>query len=60
LVNACESDSSENEVKALRKEYHRYALQIFDEQCPNQTARQLEAWAKNRPYSMYKEEIVNE
>lgn len=56
LVNACESDSSSDKAKELRKMFRSYALQIFDSQCPNQTARQLEAWAKNRPFSKQKEE----
>jgi CRISPR system Cascade subunit CasA len=60
LVNACESDSSGTEAKALRNVYRRYALQIYDEQCPNQTARQLEAWAKNRPFTKQKEEVGND
>lgn len=60
LVNACESDHSGNEAKTLRNVYRRFALQIYDEQCPNQTARQLEAWAKNRPFAKQKEEVGND
>ena len=40
----------------LRKKIRSYALQIYNEQCPNLTARQLEAWAKNRPVIKIKEE----
>ena len=36
-------------AKSLRKQFVALALQAFDSYCPNDTARQLDAWAKNRP-----------
>ena len=54
LVNVCASDLYNNSIKELRIKFLMYALQIYDSQCPNQTARQLEAWAKNRPFTRLK------
>lgn len=51
LIEICSEDPENCKKKSekLRKEIFSYALQIYDEQCPNLTARQLEEWAKNRP-----------
>lgn len=46
LVNACHDY---NQAKALRKHFAGFANQAFDHFCPKDTARQLDAWAKNRP-----------
>lgn len=52
LIDICEEENHadfEKKSEKLRKEIRAYAQQIYDEQCPNLTARQLEAWAKSRP-----------
>ena len=46
LVNACHDY---NQAKALRKQFAGFANQAYDHFCPKDTARQLDAWAKNRP-----------
>ena len=45
LVNACGEDTQAD----LRKTFARFAQKSYDTFCPKDTARQLEAWAKNRP-----------
>lgn len=46
LVYACEDF---NQAKTLRKNFAGFANQAYDRFCANDTARQLDAWAKNRP-----------
>lgn len=46
LVNACEDA---NQTKSLRKHFAGFANHAYDHFCPKDTARQLDAWAKNRP-----------
>ncbi|MBS3954226.1 MAG: type I-E CRISPR-associated protein Cse1/CasA [Methylomicrobium sp.] len=46
LVNNCHDY---NQAKALRKNFAGFANQAYDHFCPKDTARQLDAWAKNRP-----------
>lgn len=46
LVNVCENA---DQVKALRSQFAGFANQAYDRFCPKDTARQLDAWAKNRP-----------
>lgn len=46
LVYACEDF---NQAKALRKNFAGFANQAYDRFCAKDTARQLDAWAKNRP-----------
>ena len=46
LVNAC--DNAE-QVRALRPIFAKFVHKAYDSYCPNDTARQLDAWAKNRP-----------
>jgi CRISPR system Cascade subunit CasA len=46
LVYACEDY---NQAKALRKNFAGFANQAYDRFCAKDTARQLDAWAKNRP-----------
>ncbi|AIJ09063.1 MULTISPECIES: type I-E CRISPR-associated protein Cse1/CasA [Edwardsiella] len=46
LIDGCD------EVKArqqLRRQFARYTTQVFDQFCPHQTARQMDAWAKTKP-----------
>jgi CRISPR system Cascade subunit CasA len=45
-VNAC--DNAEL-VRAMRPAFARFVLKAYDTHCPNDTARQLDAWARNRP-----------
>ena len=46
LINAC---SLSNSIHYIRSRFHNIALEVFDNFCPHDTARQLEAWAKCRP-----------
>jgi len=46
LIDAC--DDSEK-TKTLRKTFAKFASKSYDDQCPKDTARQLDAWAKNHP-----------
>jgi len=49
LVNACSDDPTGEKARALRIIFEENAYKAFDHYCPNQTARQLEAWASTRP-----------
>lgn len=46
LIDHCDQIEKRYE---LRHRFFRYAMQAFDQFCPNQTARQLDAWAKSKP-----------
>ncbi len=59
LVTACE-DCSGDSAKLLRPVFYGFALQVYDRLCPNQTARQMEAWAKNRPFNSTSNKIKEE
>jgi CRISPR system Cascade subunit CasA len=48
LINAC-GDESGQESGAMRRIFVDYANRAFNAFCPRETARQLEAWAANRP-----------
>ena len=47
LVDACNGCS--DAVNPLRRRFAGYIQQAFDQFCPRETARQLDAWAKCRP-----------
>lgn len=47
LISACGSTET---VQALRPAFLQIAHKAFDTYCPNDTARQLDAWAKNKPH----------
>ncbi|WP_097460490.1 type I-E CRISPR-associated protein Cse1/CasA [Mangrovitalea sediminis] len=50
LVDNCDqSDHGRIERRNLRRQFAGYVLQIYDQFCPKETARQLDAWAKCRP-----------
>jgi CRISPR system Cascade subunit CasA len=50
LIDSCgNGDSTQQERLLLRRRFAANLHQSFDRQCPNQTARQLDAWAKSRP-----------
>ena len=46
LVDVCDNPP---EMDSLRKEFIGYAYQAYNIYCPNQTARQMSAWARNSP-----------
>ena len=46
LVDGCEQEGVRDQ---LRRRFADYVHQAFDRYCPRDTARQLDAWAKNRP-----------
>jgi CRISPR system Cascade subunit CasA len=46
LVNAC---AELNHQQALRKKFAGFVNQAYDHNCAKDTARQLDAWAKNQP-----------
>lgn len=45
LLDACGNSTSES----IRPIFVKAALKAYDEYCPKETARQLDAWAANRP-----------
>lgn len=51
LINAC--DSTEEaclQRRELRNVFASYARKVFDLSCPNNSARQMDAWGKTRPH----------
>lgn len=46
LFNACDST---DEALSMRPVFARFVYKAYDTYCPNSTARQIDAWAKNRP-----------
>lgn len=50
LVDSCASvDEAGLARQHLRKKFADYQHQSYDHFCPNETARQIDAWAQNRP-----------
>lgn len=50
LVDACDgSEQAALQRQQLRRRFAGYVHQAFDQSCPKETARQLDAWAKCRP-----------
>ncbi len=49
LVDACGEDNTGKKAMTMRKVFVEYANRAFDTVCPRDTARQMEAWAANRP-----------
>ncbi|HOV39270.1 MAG TPA: type I-E CRISPR-associated protein Cse1/CasA [Spirochaetales bacterium] len=49
LVTACYADSSGEKAREMRRIFEGNVYRGYDLYCPNQTARQLEAWISNRP-----------
>lgn len=50
LVNSCEPDEQGIlKRRQLRRNFAGYIQQAYDQFCPKETARQLDAWAKCRP-----------
>lgn len=51
LLNDCDNPGI---CHQLRRQFADYALQVFNQKCPQQTARQLDAWAKAKPnFALY-------
>ena len=48
VIDAC-SDSSGARLKSMHKIFNGFVYQLYDQYCPKDTARQLEAWAENKP-----------
>lgn len=46
LVDAC---AQPQEIKQIRKTFARSVIKAYDSFCPRESARQIDAWAKNRP-----------
>ena len=46
LINVCDEP---NQEQSLRKKFASFANQAYDQFCAKDTARQLDAWAKNQP-----------
>jgi CRISPR system Cascade subunit CasA len=55
LVDACAEDTSGKKAKEMRKVFSSFVYQIHDQTCPKDTARQIEAWAENKPFSRKEE-----
>lgn len=50
LVNSCDTtDETKKTRQQLRRKFAGYQHQSYDHFCPNETARQIDAWAHNRP-----------
>lgn len=50
LVNNCDqTDDAAGQRQKLRRRFAGYVQQAYDQFCPRETARQLDAWAKCRP-----------
>ncbi|MDY0070119.1 MAG: type I-E CRISPR-associated protein Cse1/CasA [Porticoccaceae bacterium] len=50
LVDSCDgSEQATRQRQQLRRRFAGYVHQAFDQFCPRETARQLDAWAKCRP-----------
>ncbi|WP_270666740.1 type I-E CRISPR-associated protein Cse1/CasA [Aeromonas sp. QDB59] len=46
LIEGCDKPDTR---QILRRQFARYTTQVFDQFCPHQTARQMDAWAKAKP-----------
>ncbi|HLS16350.1 MAG TPA: type I-E CRISPR-associated protein Cse1/CasA [Paenalcaligenes sp.] len=60
LVQNCEAtDEAKKQRQRLRRQFANYQHESFDCFCPSQTARQIDAWARNRPsnYSYVFQEV---
>lgn len=50
LVDSCDQDERSNQQRReLRRQFAAYVHQAYDQFCPKETARQLDAWAKCQP-----------
>ncbi|MBW3798306.1 type I-E CRISPR-associated protein Cse1/CasA [Aeromonas hydrophila] len=46
LIEGCDKPDTR---QILRRQFARYTTQVFDQFCPHQSARQMDAWAKAKP-----------
>jgi CRISPR system Cascade subunit CasA len=55
LIDVCDTTEESTQKRLqLRRTFAGYALQVFDQICPNDSARQMDAWAQSRPnFSKY-------
>ena len=49
LIDACGDNQASEKTNSLRRTFANFAHKAYDMYCPNETARQLDAWAANRP-----------
>lgn len=50
VIDICSGDNAEENLKPVLKKIRSFVSQIYDETCPKDTARQMEAWAKSKPF----------
>lgn len=55
LVDLCAVESPE--LEALRARFRSHVLACYDKACPKDSARQLDAWAKNLPFGKLDKQI---
>lgn len=48
LIDAC-NERDEDQLSKLDRQFYSIACNIYDELCPNSTARQMQAWVRFRP-----------
>jgi len=61
LVGNCETTEEQRQQRQkLRRKFASYQHQSYDFYCPNRTARQIDAWAQNRPnhYKYISQEVL--
>ena len=56
VIEICSAENSEENLKTVYKKIWAFVLQLYDENCPKDSARQMESWAKNRPREKTKKE----
>lgn len=49
LINACLHATPKGPLDHCRKRFADVLLNVYDNACPNHTARQIDAWSKSRP-----------
>ena len=49
VIDICAGNDVENNLQPVYKKFWSFVCRIYDENCPKDTARQMEAWAKNKP-----------
>ncbi len=49
LIEACNANDHIKQLADIRRKFAGFVHQIYNQSCPAQTARQLDAWAKSRP-----------
>lgn len=49
VVDICSGPNAQEGLQPMYRKFWSFVYRIYDENCPRDTARQMEAWAKNRP-----------